>query len=74
MTQQVTRIDFAALDTSVPAFLILLLVPLTWSIAHGIGYGFIVHVVMRVLSGRGREVHPLMYGTALAFALFFAFA
>jgi adenine/guanine/hypoxanthine permease len=73
MTQQVTRIDFDALDTSVPAFLILLLVPLTWSIAHGIGYGFIVHVAMRALSGRAREVHPLMYGTSLAFALFFAF-
>ena len=41
MTQQVTRIDFHHFDTALPAFLTLLLIPLTWSIAHGIGYGFL---------------------------------
>jgi len=67
MVQQVTRINFHALDTAIPAFLIILLVPLTWSIAHGIGYGFICFVAIRLLSGRAREVHPVMYLTASAF-------
>jgi len=67
MVQQVTRIDFNALDTAIPAFLVVLLVPLTWSIAHGIGYGFIASVAIRLLSGRARDVHPVMYVTALAF-------
>jgi AGZA family xanthine/uracil permease-like MFS transporter len=71
MAQQVTRIDFHALDTGLPAFLIILLIPLTWSIAHGIGYGFIAHVAIRVLTGRGRDVHPLMLVTALAFGAYF---
>jgi AGZA family xanthine/uracil permease-like MFS transporter len=70
MVQQVTRIDFHALDIAIPAFLIVLLVPLTWSIAHGIGYGFIAFVAIRLLSGRPREVHPVMYLTALAFLVF----
>jgi adenine/guanine/hypoxanthine permease len=71
MTQQVTRIDFHALDTAIPAFVILLLIPLTWSIAHGIGYGFLIHVAMRLFAGRGRDVHPVMYATAAAFGGYF---
>jgi AGZA family xanthine/uracil permease-like MFS transporter len=71
MTQQVTRIDFHALDTAIPAFVILLLIPLTWSIAHGIGYGFLVHVAIKVLSGRATDVHPVMYATAAAFGAYF---
>jgi hypothetical protein len=60
MTQQVTRIDFHALGTAIPAVVILLLIPLTWSIAHGIGYGFIVHVAIRLLSRHGREVQVVI--------------
>jgi adenine/guanine/hypoxanthine permease len=71
MANQVTRIDFRALDSGIPAFLILLLVPLTWSIAHGIGYGFLTFVLIRVLSGRPREVHPLMYAVSAAFLGYF---
>jgi adenine/guanine/hypoxanthine permease len=71
MTQQVTRIDFHALDTAIPAFLIVLLVPLTWSIAHGIGYGFLVHVAMKVIGGRAGEVRPVMYLTAMVFGGYF---
>jgi AGZA family xanthine/uracil permease-like MFS transporter len=71
MSREITRIDFGALDTAVPSFLIVLLIPLTWSIAHGIGYGFIAHVVMRAVGGRPREIHPLMYGTAAAFVAYF---
>ncbi len=72
MTQQVTRIDFHHFDTALPAFLTLLLIPLTWSIAHGIGYGFLTHVAIRLVRGRGRDVHPLLYATTAAFAVYFA--
>jgi AGZA family xanthine/uracil permease-like MFS transporter len=74
MAREITRIDFRTFDTAVPAFLTVLLVPLTWSIAHGIGYGFIAHVAMRLGSGRPRDVHPLMYGTAAAFIAYFVLA
>jgi AGZA family xanthine/uracil permease-like MFS transporter len=73
MVQQVTRIDFHHLETAIPSFLIVLLVPLTWSIAHGIGYGFIAFVAISVLAGRAHKVHPVMYLTALAFLGFLIF-
>jgi AGZA family xanthine/uracil permease-like MFS transporter len=71
MCGQIVKIDFAKLETAIPAFLILLLIPLTYSISHGIGIGFVAYVAIRVLAGHAREVHPLMYATALAFIAFF---
>jgi AGZA family xanthine/uracil permease-like MFS transporter len=71
MAQQITTIDFTALETAIPAFLIFLMIPLTYSIAHGIGYGCIAYVAIKVLGRRFSDVHPLMYGTAAAFAAYF---
>ena len=71
MCTAITRIDFGRIDTGLPAFLTLLMVPLTYSIAHGIGYGFLTYVAIAVCRGRGRTVHPIMYGVALAFGIFF---
>jgi AGZA family xanthine/uracil permease-like MFS transporter len=71
MISQIARINFEDLTSAIPAFLILLLIPVTYSIAHGIGYGFIAFVVIKLLAGRWREVHVLMYGTAAAFAAYF---
>jgi AGZA family xanthine/uracil permease-like MFS transporter len=73
MCREIGRIDVRTLDTALPAFLIVLMVPLTYSISHGIGAGFIAYVAIKVLSGRARDVHPLMALSALAFAAFFAF-
>lgn len=71
MTTAIARIDFTRIDTALPAFVTLLFVPLTWSIAHGIGYGLITHVVLSVLRGRARTVHPVLYVVTLAFAAYF---
>lgn len=71
MCSAITRIDFGRIDTGLPAFLILLMVPLTYSIAHGIGYGFVSYVAIAACRGRARAVHPIMYGVAAAFAIFF---
>ncbi len=74
MCAQIVKIDFTALGTAIPAFLTLLLIPLTYSISHGIGAGFIAYVAIAVLRGDARTVHPLMYATAVAFALYFTLA
>jgi AGZA family xanthine/uracil permease-like MFS transporter len=71
MISQMSRIDFADLQTAIPAFLTLLIIPLTYSIAHGIGYGFIAYVIIKLISGKPRDAHPLMYVTATAFAAYF---
>jgi AGZA family xanthine/uracil permease-like MFS transporter len=66
------RIDFGHLESAIPAFVILITIPLTYSIAHGIGYGFVSYVAIKVLCGKPWEVRPLMYGVAGAFAVYFA--
>jgi AGZA family xanthine/uracil permease-like MFS transporter len=71
MISQFARVDFDKLDTAIPAFITLLTIPLTWSISHGIGYGFVAYVAIQVLSLRLTAVHPAMYVTAAAFAGYF---
>lgn len=71
MCQQIARIDFRELDTAIPAFVLLATIPFTYSISHGIGYGFITFATIKLLSGKWRDVHPLMYGTAASFAAYF---
>jgi len=49
----------------VPAFLTLILIPLTFSITQGILWGFISHAGLYLMVGRRREIHPVMYALAL---------
>jgi len=72
MCQHIVRMDFAALDTAIPAFLILLMTPLTFSISHGIGYGFIAFVGIKLLRGRPGDVQPMMYAAAALFVAYFS--
>jgi AGZA family xanthine/uracil permease-like MFS transporter len=74
MAQQITRIEFARLDTAVPAFVLLVMIPFTYSISHGIGLGFLTYIAIKLLAGRAREVHPIMYGVGAAFGAYFALA
>jgi len=72
MISQMAKVNFDDLQTAVPAFLTLIMIPLTYSIAHGIGYGFIAYVAIKLLALKPHHVHPLMYITAAAFAAYFA--
>jgi AGZA family xanthine/uracil permease-like MFS transporter len=71
MMKQTAAIDFDRLESALPAFITLITIPVTYSIAHGVGYGFIAYVAVNVLRLRLREVHPIMYVVAAAFAAFF---
>jgi adenine/guanine/hypoxanthine permease len=65
MFRSVKEISFEHLEDAVPAFLTIILIPLTFSITQGILWGFISHVALYVLAGRHKEVHPVMYGLSL---------
>ncbi len=71
MLAQLVRIDLTQLDTAIPAFVTLITIPLTYSIAHGIGYGFVLFVLMKILTGKPQQVKPLMYAVAGTFAVYF---
>lgn len=62
MFRSVGKINFARLEESIPAFLTIILIPLTFSITQGILWGFISHVGLYVMVGRRKEIHPVMYG------------
>jgi AGZA family xanthine/uracil permease-like MFS transporter len=71
MVSQVGKIDWADWGVAIPAFLTFTLMPFTYSIANGLGAGFIAYVLVRTFQGRAREIHPLMWIVATAFVLFF---
>ncbi|MDI2034359.1 NCS2 family permease [Paenarthrobacter nitroguajacolicus] len=71
MVSQVGKIDWQDWGVGIPAFLTIALMPFTYSIANGLGAGFISYVLIRTFQGRAREVHPLMWAVAAAFLLFF---
>lgn len=72
MASQVGRIDWTDIGIALPAFLTFALMPFTYSIANGLGAGFVSFTLIRLVQGRGKQVHPLMYAVAGAFVLFFA--
>jgi AGZA family xanthine/uracil permease-like MFS transporter len=72
MMAQVKEIDFDDFSIALPAFLTIVVMPFTYSIANGIGAGFISFVVLRTVSGRVRTIHPLMWVVAAAFLVYFA--
>ncbi|HSB28596.1 MAG TPA: NCS2 family permease, partial [Pyrinomonadaceae bacterium] len=65
MFKSVSQIDFSKIEESLPAFLTIILIPLTFSITQGILWGFISHVGLYLLVGRRRDIHPVMYVLAL---------
>ncbi len=71
MMSVVRDIDFSRYATAVPAFLILLVIPLTQSISRGIGIGFISYALLQTMSGRPREVSGVLWVLALLFGLSF---
>ena len=58
---------------SIPAFLTLILMPLAASVTEGIAFGVLSYVLLKLTSGRGREVHPLIYAFALLFLVRYVF-
>lgn len=65
----VGAIEFEDFTEGIPAFLTIIIMPLSYSIAEGIVVGMISYVALKVLSGKFKEVSPVMYGLALLFIL-----
>ncbi|WP_449536606.1 NCS2 family permease [Ferdinandcohnia sp. Marseille-Q9671] len=67
MLQNIVHISMEDFTESFPALLIIVLIPLTYSIADGMAIGFILYPLMKLLMGRGREIHPALYLIAILF-------
>ncbi|MFD2629577.1 NCS2 family permease [Oceanobacillus kapialis] len=73
MAASLKDIEWDQFEIAVPAFLTVVTMPLTYSIATGIAIGFIFYPITMLLKGRGKEIHPIMYLLFVIFVLYFIF-
>lgn len=73
MLRNVSRIRWDDTTEAIPAFLTMVLMPFTFSITEGIAFGFISYSLLKLISGRAREVHPIVYVFSVLFILRYAF-
>jgi AGZA family xanthine/uracil permease-like MFS transporter len=72
MMQQVAELDWRDLEEAIPAFLTMVLMPFTYSITNGIGAGFVAYTLIKLVRGKARQVHPLMWVIAVLFFIYFS--
>ncbi|MGI6553319.1 MAG: NCS2 family permease [Bacillota bacterium] len=73
MMSSITKINWDDFTEVFPAFVVVMGMPLTYSISNGIGLGFISYAAGKLFTGRGKEVHWLVYILAGLFVIYFAF-
>ena len=72
MMSQIAHIQLTDFSVMLPVFLTITVMPMTYSIANGIGAGFVSWVIINALSGKSRRVHWLLWVVAAGFVIFFA--
>jgi AGZA family xanthine/uracil permease-like MFS transporter len=73
MLHSIVKIDWQEYSESIPAFLVIITMPLTFSIATGIAFGFISYAGIKLFTGKGKQVSWLVYVLALLFILRFVY-
>lgn len=73
MAMQISRIDWSKIEIVIPAFITIIMMPMSSSVATGIAFGFILYPLTLVAQKRYREVHPIMYVLSGLFVLYFIF-
>lgn len=73
MVSSLGKINWTKFEIAVPAFLTVITMPLTYSIATGIAIGFIFYPITMIVKGRMKEIHPIMYFFFVIFVLYFIF-
>jgi AGZA family xanthine/uracil permease-like MFS transporter len=72
MCDIVRKINFGDFEEGFPALATMVVMPFTYSITNGIGAGFLAYAFIKLVRGKGRELHPLLVVVSLAFVLYFA--
>jgi AGZA family xanthine/uracil permease-like MFS transporter len=73
MVSNLRLIKWDKFEIAVPAFLTMITMPLTYSIATGIAIGFIFYPITMIVKGKMKEIHPVMYFFFIIFLLYFIF-
>lgn len=73
MVSSLRLIEWDKIEIAIPAFLVILCMPLGYSIATGIAIGFLFYPITMLVAGRSKEIHPIMYGMFIIFLCYFIF-
>lgn len=73
MVSSLKLIEWDKIEIAIPAFLVILCMPLGYSIATGIAVGFLFYPITMIVAGRSKEIHPIMYGMFVIFLCYFIF-
>lgn len=73
MANGLKHIDWSRFEIAVPAFFTVIMMPLTYSIATGIACGFVFYPITMIMTGKAKQVHPIMYGLFVIFIAYFIF-
>jgi AGZA family xanthine/uracil permease-like MFS transporter len=74
MLRELTELDWDETTEVIPATVAALAMPLTYSVANGLAFGFITYAVLKLFTGKGREAHPMVWVIAALFLFKFAYA
>ena len=70
MAKEVKRIDFMNLQEGFPAFIIIVMIALSYSISTGLAFGFIAFILMKTVSSKAKEIKPVMWIVTVLSILF----
>ena len=73
MIENVVKIDWKDMLIAIPAFFIIVMMPLSYSITTGIQFGFILYVIVNLVNGKGKDVSPMIYLFTLLFIIDFIY-
>ncbi len=71
IVQSVKEMDFSDMTEAFPAFLIMVMIPFTYSIVDGMAFGFIAYPLVKIARGKSRDVSPVLYIIAALFVVNF---
>jgi AGZA family xanthine/uracil permease-like MFS transporter len=72
MMKNITGVNFGDYTDSIPAFLTIIMMPMSYSIANGFGFGFTSYCALKIFSGRIKEISPVMWIVTIIFLISFA--
>ncbi|CAH0347303.1 NCS2 family permease [Bacillus sp. CECT 9360] len=73
MLENIKHLDFSDLSESIPAIMIIAMIPFTYSIADGMAVGFVLYPFLKVMLGKAKQVSIVMYAIAALFLVYFVF-
>ena len=71
MLKNIQGVNFDDFSDSIPAFLTIIMMPMSYSIANGFGFGFAAYVILKICTGKVKDVNPVMWVVTAIFVISF---